>query len=417
MRELWRAIAETSGARIYSLLAGIATLVLTARLLGPEGRGIIAAVISWVGLYSTFAYFSLGQVALNRAAQGGGQAWLPRTFGALLFLMIILSGLSASIAFGLYWVTRGNLYGHLSISFLVLGFLMLPLQIWEQYGSSLLMSVNEVRIYNKGQVFGRTVGLIAVYAFVGFFGWGVAGAIGANLLGQMTVSLVGMPTLWSLAGKTWEVDQGEVLSLIRDGAKLHINAVGMTLLTQADILMVNYYCTKAEVGWYQFANQLVGTMLIVPQAASIVLYARMSQKGANEVWPEQRRLGLQLFGLIAVLSLVAFFVAPCIIPFVAGERFRQSVAVFRLLLPALFGMTLSTLMANQWIGRGLFLQASSLTLLGGITNIALNYILIPRHGMMGAVWATVITYFIIGVVANLLMAVWCDRRSRIAELA
>jgi O-antigen/teichoic acid export membrane protein len=395
----------------------MATLVLTARLLGPEGRGVIAAVISWVGLFGTFAHLSLGQVALHRAAQSEGNPWFSKTFGALLLLAVALTVLSSSVAVYLYWATHGSLYGHLPVILLALGFSMLPLQIWEQYGSSLLMAVNELRVYNKAQIAGRTVGLIAVYAFVGFLGWGVAGAIGANLLGQLVVSLTGIIILWRLAGKTWRVDRGEVFSLLRDGAKLHVNAIGNTLLTQANILMVNFYCSKAEVGWFQFSNQLVGIMLIVPQAASMVLYARMSQKGPDQVWPEQKRLGLQLLGLIILLSASAYLVAPWMIPAVVGEKFQESVPVFRLLLFALLGMTMSTLMANQWIGRGLFLQASGLTLLGGITNTALNYILIPRNGMMGAVWATVITYSAIGVTTNLLMAIWCDRRSKIAVLA
>ena len=68
MRELWGNIAHTSGAKIYSLLVGVFSLSLTARLLGPEGRGQVATITTWVGMFSTFAYLSLGQVALHRMA-------------------------------------------------------------------------------------------------------------------------------------------------------------------------------------------------------------------------------------------------------------------------------------------------------------------------------------------------------------
>lgn len=416
MKDLWHKIAETAGARVYSIFAGMATLVLTARLLGPEGRGVVAAVTSWVGFFCTFGCLSLGQVALHRAAQNEGVTWLSKTFGALLFLAIIESGLGVLTAFGIYQLSDGAIFGHLPYWVMVIGFAMLPLQIWEQYGSSLLMAVNRLRIYNKAQIAGRTVGVIAVYAFVGLLGWGVLGALGASALGQLVVSLIGVSLLWELAGRQWQVDWGEVISLIRDGAKLYLNVVGYVLFTQCDILMLNYYWPGAQVGWYQFSSQLVNCMLIVPQAASMVFYSRMGEMGPDRLWPGQKRVCILLIGLMAASAFLAYLFAPWAIVLVAGGKFAPSVAIFRLLLPALLGMTFSALMGNQWIGRGFFLQSGFLTLSAGLLKIVLNFIFIPRYAMVGAAWVTVATYLVIPVTLNLWMAVRCDRWSRVALL-
>ena len=54
MKQLWLNIAHTSGAKVYSLLVGVLTLSLTARLLGPEGRGQVAVITTWVSMFSTF---------------------------------------------------------------------------------------------------------------------------------------------------------------------------------------------------------------------------------------------------------------------------------------------------------------------------------------------------------------------------
>jgi O-antigen/teichoic acid export membrane protein len=417
MKDLWRKIVETSGARVYGLLAGLAVLVLTARVLGPEGRGIVAAVMSWVGLFSTLAYLSLGQVALHRAAQNEGLTWFPKTFGALLFLSLVLCGLCALIVLGLSWLTGGSVFGRLPPWALLLGFSILPFAIWEQYGSSLLTAINQLRLYNRAQVVGRTVGLIAVYAFVGLLGWGVLGAIGGNVLGQLAVSLTGFAVLWAYAGKKWLVDRHEVVSLLEDGAKLHLNAVAACLTSQSDILMLNYFWSKAQVGWYQLAQQLIAVMLLVPEAALVVLYARMAEVGPDRLWPEQKKMGFQLLGLMLGLCGLAYWVSPWIIPLVAGRKFAESVPVFRRLLPALPGMAFTTFTANQWIGRGLFLQAGLATLATGLLNVALNYLLIPRYGMMGAVAATLATYLGIDLAINLAMTAWCERRSRIAGMA
>ena len=91
MRELWGNIAHTSGAKIYSLLIGVLILSLTARLLGPEGRGQFATISTWVGMFSSFAYLSLGQVALHRMASDQMKNRFGHLLGSLLLVTIIVT--------------------------------------------------------------------------------------------------------------------------------------------------------------------------------------------------------------------------------------------------------------------------------------------------------------------------------------
>src|SRR5262245_65453026 len=86
MSDVYARIARSSGAVAYTILAGTVILVITARWLGPEGRGEIAGVMTWVGLFSTLGYFSLGHVAIHRATTLRGSPWLGPTFGSLVLL-------------------------------------------------------------------------------------------------------------------------------------------------------------------------------------------------------------------------------------------------------------------------------------------------------------------------------------------
>jgi O-antigen/teichoic acid export membrane protein len=67
-------------------------------------------------------------------------------------------------------------------------------------------------------------------------------------------------------------------------------------------------------------------------------------------------------------------------------------------------------MANQWIGRGLFLQAAAITLIGGLAILVLNASLIPRYGTMGAVYAALIVNVGFVIVTNVGLAIWIDRK-------
>ena len=410
MRELWGNIAHTSGAKIYSMLAGVFTLSLTARLLGPEGRGQVATITTWVGMFSAFACLSLGPVALNRIANDQQQQRFGSLLGSLLLLATVLTLAGWLVALGIYGYSPEGAFKGLAVTPLVVGFLALPFMIWEQYGSSLLMGLERIRTYNRYQVIGRTVSVASVFVLVGGFGLGVAGALEASLLGQVIVAVGGIGVLFAFArnkGLVWRPEKSEIKALLTGGAKLHLNAIGSFLFTSANILILNNYHGAEQTGYFQLATQLLGVLMIIPQGAGMVMFGKVTSLGPNGAWPHNKRLLVQItLGMVAS-SAVAALLAPWGITLLAGEAFRPAVEPFQWMLLGLIGMTFSTVMAPQWIGRGYFWQAAGLTSFVGAINLAANFWLIPLHGMQGAVYAFLGTYAF-SIVANGAMAWHCQ---------
>src|SRR4051812_8342495 len=88
------AVLATSLARIYGLVLGLVLLFLTARILGPEGRGAVVIATTWVGLFAGVSGLSLGHVAQKRIQMRGGLSSVPMFVGSLAFLTVLLSGLA-----------------------------------------------------------------------------------------------------------------------------------------------------------------------------------------------------------------------------------------------------------------------------------------------------------------------------------
>lgn len=414
MRELWANIAHTSGAKIFSLLIGLLTLSLTARLLGPEGRGQVAAITTWVSMFSTFVYLSLGQVALHRMADDRTHQRLGHLLGSLIFLTLVLTLVGWLVALGMYGYNPEGAFKGLPVWALLIGFLSLPFMIWEQYGSSLLMGLERVRTYNKYQVIGRTLSALALFALVGGLGWGVNGAMGASLLGQAIVALGGFGFLVQFARSknlSCRPDKDETRALLAGGAKLHLNAIGTFFFTSANVLILNNYHGAEQTGYFQLATQLLGILMIISQAASMVIFGKVTTLGPNGAWPENKKLLVQITMGMVVLSAIAAILAPWGISLLAGETFLPAVEPFRWMLLGLIGMTFSAIMAPQWIGRGYFWQAAGLTFLVGAINLTANFWLIPSHGMMGAVYAFLCTY-IFSIFGNGAMAWHCQIQYR-----
>jgi O-antigen/teichoic acid export membrane protein len=403
---VWKGIVHTSGAKLYSALAGMLFLFLTARYLGPTGRGEIVIITTAVSLFSVLVGLSLGQVAIFRIASKSQKNVLNRLFINLLSIAFGASFFGWLIALLLYLYNSNILFSGLNGTLVAIGFLALPFLIWEQYGSSLLIGLDQVRIYNRYQVIGRSVSIVALILLVSF---GIFGALIANLIGQIIVSIAGIRFLYVFIGKNNFISNfsiKEIKTLSLDGVKIHLNAIGSFLFTSANVLILNFYHGVEETAYFQLAIQLITVLTIIPQAAGLIVYGKVSTIGPNMAWPINRKILLQvMIGMVAVIML-SYVASPFAIDLVVGESFLPAVQPFQLLLPSLIGITLSHLMAPQWIGRGYFWQVSGLSIIAGIISVGGNLLLIPKYGIQGAIY-TYLGIYTFSILTNGLMAVYC----------
>jgi O-antigen/teichoic acid export membrane protein len=291
---------------------------------------------------------------------------------------------------------------------------MIPFVVWEHYGSFLLMSADRLVVYNRAQVVGRLVELGLIFSLVVSWGLGVAGALTAALLGQMVVASLGLRLLYRRAGGNLAVSLDLLRSLVRQGLRLHFSTAGSLLVSYVDILVVSHFLGTRDTGLYQFAVQLTSVVLVLPQAVAQVFYSRVAVHGPDGAWPEHRRVLVGLMACMILLSAVAAIVAPVAVQLAVGPAFLPSVPVFRILLLSVIGRTIGFAMAPQWIGRGLFWQASGITFTIGLLDVGLAILLVQSYGLVGAAAASVVA-FSIGAVINFALALRIERRRRLAS--
>lgn len=410
MRETWTLVALTSASRIYWVLASLVTTVITARYLGPEGRGVYVAAVAWVTLFATFGHLSLAQVVVFLAAGKPKETWLPQVVGSVLSVVSVLTLTGWVIAVVLYTATGGRAFQNLDGWTLTLSFLALPLLLWLENGNSLLLVLGRLKVMNVAQMTGATAGLALAFLAVAILRAGVPGALVASVLAHLVTIAIALLVVVRVAGAV-SVDRGVVRQLLSGGAKLHLNAIGTYLFAHANILILNHYRSPEETAYFQLAAQLFTGVQIIPSAVSSVVYTIVAREGPNEAWPHQRKLLLSVLALMAVAAGVGYFLARFAVPLVFGERFGPAVPLFRILLLGVIGLTMSLVMASQWIARGLFLQAALLTLAIGCVTVVANYLVVPDYGAVGAAWVMVGTYSL-SIVGNGGMLIWVEARYR-----
>lgn len=407
-----RRVIETSAARGYSLLISILTLVVIARVLGPEGQGTVAAAFGWATLIATVAGLSLGQVIQHRIQARPSSVRHGTIFCALILLLIVLSLIAIVIALGAHSITQGELFGELPLSVLAIACALLPLLIWDEFAGNLFASTDRIRVYNRVLVIGRTLGFAMQLILVGFLGAGVQGALGAHLAGQVIIAVSCFAVLWRLHRPTFANALSESRALLWGALRLHLNTVGAVALAQSSVLILNELAPHAAVGWYHVAWQMVLVLVIVPQAASLVLYSKIAAVGPDRAWPTHKRITIGVMVTMVSLAALAYGIGPWILILLTGDRFQPAAELFRILLPAALGMSVAQLMAPQWISRGMFLATSAITLVIAVMHVGLTVVLVRSYGVTGAAWTTTLSLALAPILVQGYFATWCERQYR-----
>src|SRR5436190_6646171 len=123
----WKAITLTSATKAYWIVGAMIATIITARFLGPQGRGVIAAATSWVALFVTFGHLSLQHVIVYLLGPADRERNLPRVAGSVLFITAMTAILGWAVAAAMALVTRGAMFQHIPLPALAVAFAGFPL--------------------------------------------------------------------------------------------------------------------------------------------------------------------------------------------------------------------------------------------------------------------------------------------------
>lgn len=167
-----------------------------------------------------------------------------------------------------------------------------------------------------------------------------------------------------------------------------------TLNYRVDVIMLNSLSTNVAVGVYSVGVTIAERVWLIPDALKDVMVSRLAKgKNADEV-----------AFVIRVCNTVSIVVVFCIIalgkPFVDilfGKEYIGAYQVIVVMMIGVFCMIYYKMIASYNIVQGKQIVNFFLLGLSVISNIIANYFLIPKTGMMGAAWASVISYMLCAI--------------------
>lgn len=142
-----RLVAETYVIRLITLGCLVIAAILQARLLGPEGKGLLATALAWSALIGGVALFGSDSAAIYFVARAANQAlWMVRTGLIYAIGLAILAGAPVGAAIVFTPQTSADLKLILAIA------LLAPIFILTSIFNAILVGLNRIRSTNNVNV-------------------------------------------------------------------------------------------------------------------------------------------------------------------------------------------------------------------------------------------------------------------------
>lgn len=378
------------GSQVVASGCMFALSVVTARALGPAGKGFYDIALNSATLLTTFTGLSLASGVLYHASRG--ELDLRRSVAlALAFSAAQAVVVAAVLAWlgghpFLAWLMPG---GSRVAAALMLGCVLLMLQS-QQLLRALATGRGLFRDYAVSEVLARTGALGAALALA------LAGVTGAVPYVAAFGGTLLLAVAWLAAALLRLPSAGGALPLaamVGYSLPLYLGNVVQFLNYRLDVFFVKGYAGLAAVGTYTVAVGLAQILWLVPNAlAPLVMRAVASAGGNSDVAArvaEVNRFCMYLSALGAATVAVAarFMLGP-----VFGRDFVASLAPLLVLLPGV--VVFSTTIVLSAFLNGMRRQAWTTYVACGslVVTLGLDLALIPSMGTVGAAIASSASY-------------------------
>nr|WP_314420586.1 flippase [uncultured Erwinia sp.] len=193
----------------------------------------------------------------------------------------------------------------------------------------------------------------------------------------------------------WNVNVIEGKRLLSLSWPLIISGVALMLYMRIDQIMIGSMINNAAVGIYSVAVKMVEVWYFIPVAIVSSIFPRIIKtKSISEDEYNKKLQFLYDVLVIVSVSLAIFvsFVSDYVIEFFYDHQYFQASIIIKLYAWVSVFYFLSSASGRWYINEGLQKYALNRNVVGLLIGVGLNYVLIPRFGIEGSVYATLIAY-------------------------
>ena len=388
-------------ARLANVVVGTVFVVLTARHLGPTGRGEIA--IAFTLAWATTSVADLGTSTSGRIGLLAPDSDVTeRDVLSLTVALIPLQAVLSTLVVAVISVTSL----HLSLRFSVA---VVALSVATMMFNSTVCLFYGMRRYRDVLTTEASLAVFLVVCLSGIFWAGrltttsavvvmaVGPALGAVWLAHRTGALRHSVSPWNTS--QWR-------ELIANGFSPMAGNFSLFLALRLDRVVIAVVAGTQSLGVFAVALTVPETLRILPRAVGQVIADRV-RSGVDQLAMARRHARLFVAGH-ALLLAASFFVAWLVIPIVFGNGFLGARDILLVVTAAEAVLSIHLMQQALLVGFGHPSGIGIPQVAGATVMVALDLVLIPAWGIQGAAWACLLGYSTLAATST----VWTNRELR-----
>lgn len=374
---------------IFSMVSSI----LSARVLGPEGKGIYTVALAIAGMAVQFG--NLGIHSANTYYLSQDRSILPKIVGNSIAVSAAASMISVVVLVICQFFLENSAVHGLT---LILAFLCIPLQLYNMFQMNYFLALEKIKKYNMLELLSGVLPSIFMIFTALVSGWRVSAdqALLLSLTASAVVLAVGISMLGGELKDRICLDRKLFLHMLPFGIKSYLSCLLSYLVLRADIFMIDLYLDKTQNGLYSLAVNLADIVNLAAVSVSMLLFPKLSEMKENSRKKEFIYKTLKVMSLLMLLLVsAAMAVSGAAVVLLYGDEYKDSVSVFRILMPGILFWALSSILFNYFSSLNKIEINIIASIVGLVVDIGMNYLLIERMGIRGVALASTISYIMV----------------------
>lgn len=383
---------------IYQILVLILPLITTpyiSRVLGPEGTGIYSYTISITTYFILFGSLGISMYAQREIAYVQDKI---EKRSKIFWEVIIIRFITLSISMIIFYFTFAS-KGEYSVYYKIL-LLEILANCFDI--SPFFQGMEEFKKIIMRNLIIKIISVISIFIFVK-----TSNDTKNYLLIYALSTFLGNISLWFYLPKYIKIIPVKDLTFIKHIKPtiiLFIPQVATQIYTVLDKTMIgSMVVDKSEVGYYEQSQKIVKILLTLVTSLGTVMLPRIANKFANGKKEEIKENIYNSFQFVYLLAIPMVFgvisVSDIFVPLFLGSGFEKSAIIMCIISPIILIIGLSNVIGTQYLLPTKRQKDYTISVvMGAISNLILNAILITKLLSIGAAIATVFAELMVTLV-------------------
>jgi antigen flippase len=381
-----KTVTQTIVANAATMACGAIGSVLAARLLGPAGRGELAAVFVWVALIA-----AIGDLGISQSCSYYGAKSDSRTTVAGTALALGIGTALCMIACILpFW---GRIFGT-ALPGASLYLFSIPFSVTATYLAAILQGMNRLSAFNLIRIVQATAYPTGITVAWLLGSVNVRAAVSMVLLCQCGATVITLTVASRvLPLGEWHFSKHLVRKLYAYGSRCYAGNLFWLANGRLDQALLSFLAPMRELGLYAVAASYSGILFGLSAAFASVVFPRVAAArsiaaGRKEILHTLWMLAAVALPLAALLGVAARWA----IPLVFGHAYDKAFQPACILLVGGVALGINYVLSNELRAAGRPGAPAMAEAAGLLVTLAGLPLALPRWGIVGAAWVSVASY-------------------------